>query len=274
MEKILDDNSLKKIYDRYSYQSNIDFDSLSMLIDKNNNPNPNPQPYTPPTTNLSKFNASLNIQPITPINPNVKQVNIYLKNKKERDYFNTQQQRIQNNANMLNQQKLQTIVEDETNNNYQELQKIKQQNFELREKQRKQYEMIKQRQLLKQRERFKKQELERQQKLLKQRELMKIKKRQQQYQKIKQQQQQQQQQQQKKMLKNYKFKVHRQKKFSDTATKSKIVISKNDKKNKKLTKKLYKLIDDYKNNIINKDIPLQLQKDLVHLSKNINIRYT
>ena len=230
MEKILDDNSLKKIYDRYSYQSNIDFDSLSMLIDKNNNSNPNPQPYAPPTTNLSKFNASLNIQPITPINPDIKQVNIYLKNKKERDYFNTQQQRMQNNTNMLNQQKLQTIVENETNNNYQELQKIKQQNFELLEKQRKQCEMIKQRQILKQRERFKKQELERQRKLLKQRELMKIKKRQQQqYQKIKQQQQQ---QQQKKMLKNYKFKVHRQKKFSDTATKSKIVISKNDKKTK------------------------------------------
>ena len=37
MENILDDRSLKEIYDKYSYQSNIDFNSLSLLIDNNNN---------------------------------------------------------------------------------------------------------------------------------------------------------------------------------------------------------------------------------------------
>ena len=35
MENILDDRSLKEIYDKYSYQSNIDFNSLLMIIDNN-----------------------------------------------------------------------------------------------------------------------------------------------------------------------------------------------------------------------------------------------
>ena len=80
-------------------------------------------------------------------------------------------------------------------------------------------------------------------------------------------------------LKNYKFKVrsNRQKRFSDTISKKSSIILTNDNKTNKInikqTKKLNTLIENYKNKIVDKNIPLQLQKDLYQLSKNINIRY-
>lgn len=298
---MLDEKSIQQIYDKYSFQSNINFDEFklgqqSQLPKQNNN-----------------YNHKTNYE-----NGNVKQVNIFLKSKKEKDYFNNKiylyeekllnpqklkpkqlpplsKQTISSTSkpsSFIDNNKLNKILENENkiHNNEIRVSEMKKRNHQL--------------QKIKQLEEMQKIELQKQHEILRQRELQKIKQRELQLRKqheilLKKREHELQQfrKQRELQLKNKyninfkknKNKVMRKRSFSSkTQSQSKINIKSNKlyfsenkrrqiKKvetiNSKKTNKFYKLIENVNKNIYDKNIPKQLQKDLCKLSKNITIKF-
>ena len=68
-------NELKDIYDKYSFCSNINFDSFKL-------------DETIP--HIEKNQVTI----VKDLPPNVKQINLYLKNKKEKNYFTAKKKKI------------------------------------------------------------------------------------------------------------------------------------------------------------------------------------